>query len=420
MKSTILVLNLLLVFLLSTFAWAAAGEGRQADSKELARLQNVFAAKLYSRLSQHPGNLFLSPQSIASALSMTFLGARGDTAAEMAEVLDLKGLEPTGSNATGSSLRSLVLDTYASQYHLLNEPQKEGLELHIANALWVKANYLLKPDFIKGIKQGFGSGLEAVDFSNAPVASKKINDWVSDQTKGKIMDLISPAMLTPDTRLVLTNAIYFKAAWEEQFRKEATAKEKFHVSPGKDVDARMMKQVRFFKLARLEGFKLLEIPYKGRQASLLVLLPDKVDGLADVEKSLTAQNLDSWLKKSESARVSLSLPSFKNTSRFDLNEALSAMGMKKAFVAGRADFTGIADKPDEPLFIGMVVHKAFIDLNEEGTEAAAATALTMRAGAAMRQAEPVPFVADHPFLYMIRDNRTGGILFIGRLADPSA
>jgi serpin B len=181
----------------------------------------------------------------------------------------------------------------------------------------------------------------------------------------------------------------------------------------------MMKQTHFFGLAELEGFKLLVMPYKGGEASMLVLLPDKVDGLADLERSLSAEKLASWLEKSRSVRVALSIPKFKNTSALNLNNTLITLGMKKAFVFGQADFTGIANVPAEPLYIGLVIHKAFVDVNEEGTEAAAATAVGIRAHSAMRPAEPFPFVADHPFVYIIRSNRTGDILFMGRLTDPA-
>jgi len=410
---------LLFVFLLSIPASGSIDEGAYVQAEKLAQSQNAFATDLYAQLHQHPGNLFFSPQSIATALSMTFIGAKGDTSAEMAKVLHLQDLRSDNQNAT-LTLPGLVQEAYAEQRKLFNEPQQDGLELHLANGLWVKADYPLNSEFTKAIKENFKGSIEPVDFSNGPAARKKINGWVSDQTNDKIRDLIGPNAVTPNTRLVLTNAIYFKAAWETQFRKEASTKEKFHVSLNKDVDAEMMKQTHFFGLAELEGFKLLVMPYKGGEASMLVLLPDKVDGLADLERSLSAENLASWLEKSRSVRVALSLPKFKNTTELDLNDTLITLGMKKAFVVGQADFTGIANVPAEPLYIGLVIHKAFVDVNEEGTEAAAATAVTMRAGSAMRPAEPFPFVADHPFVYIIRSNRTGDILFMGRLTDPTA
>ena len=409
---------LLLVCLLSVSASGSLDEGSLADAKKLAQSQNAFATDLYGQLRRQRGNFFFSPFSSATALSMTFVGAKGDTATEMAKVLHLEDLHSENQN-TIIPLRTLVLESYAKQSKLFNEPHKDGFELHAANALWAKATYRLNPEFVTDIKENFDGNLESVDFNNEPAVRKKINGWVSDRTRDRIRNLIGPGVLTPATRLVLTNAIYFKAAWEAQFGKEATRKEKFHVSVDKNVDAEMMKQTHYFSLAELGGFKLLVIPYKDNEASMLVLLPDKVDGLADMEKSLTSENLAAWVEKSKSVRVALSLPRFKSTATFDLNKPLIALGMKKAFAAGQADFTGIANVPGEPLYIGMVIHKAFVDVNEEGTEAAAATAAVMRAGAAMRPAETIPFVADHPFVYIIRSNRTGDILFMGRLTDPT-
>jgi serpin B len=418
MNPAVAVVALLLLCLLSVPPAGAVEPRPSVDAETLARSQNAFATDLYAQLCRWQGNLFFSPYSIASAMSMIFVGARGDTATEMVRALHL-GILGSKDHDAIPALQVRVLDGYAKQREFLNAPRQEGLELHVANALWGKADYALNSEFVRGIKESFDGNLERVDFSNEAAACKRINGWVSDQTREKIRDLIGPGALTPDTRLVLTNAIYFKAAWQEQFQKGATRKETFHVSLGKDVDVDMMKQTRFLALAQLDGLRLLVIPYRNNEASMLVLLPDRVDGLAALEKSLTAEKLTSWVKKSQSVRVALSLPKFKNTSKFDLNNPLMALGMRKAFTAGQADFTGIAQVPAEPLYVGLVIHKAFVDVNEDGTEAAAATAVAMRAGSAMRPAEPVPFVADHPFVYIIRANRTGEILFMGRLSDPT-
>jgi serpin B len=409
----------LLVLLFSVPASGSPDRGNDTEAGKLAQSQNAFATDLYAQLRGQPGNLFFSPRSVATALSMTFVGAKGDTSTEMAKVLHLQALRSGTQNAT-LTLPGLVLDGYAEQQKLLfHEPVHDGLELHAANGVWLKADYPLKPEFGKAVTESFKGSLEPVDFSNEPAVRKKINSWVSDQTEHKIQDLIPANVLKPDTRLVLANAIYFKAVWQAKFEREATGKAKFHVSLNKDVDVDMMRQTRFFELAELEGFKLLVMPYKGNEASMVVLLPDKVDGLADLEMSLTAGKLASWLEKTKSVRVALSLPRFKSTSTLNLNNPLMDLGMKKAFSVGQADFTGIANVPGDPLYIGLVMHKAFVDVNEEGTEAAAATAVSMMAGAAMRPAEPVPFVADHPFVYIIRSTRTGGILFMGRLSDPT-
>jgi serpin B len=419
MKAILCIMLLGCVVLAVAGAAGPAAEDNAA-AKKLASAQNAFATDLYAQLRQDKGNLFFSPYSISSALGMTYVGAKGDTAGEMAKVLHLADLQPAEVDRS-RPLSTLATEAYAEQHKLFNQPRKEGLELHVANALWGKPNYAFNQDFVKSVKANFDGDLQGADFANEPAARKTINDWVAGATKDKIKDLIGPGVLTPATRLVLTNAIYFKAAWATQFAKEATRKAKFHLAADKDAEVDMMNDTDHYSLAELDGFKMLTIPYKDNQASMLILLPEKVDGLGDLEKTLTAEKLAAWIDKSKSAYMELSMPKFKCTCKFELSGQLTAMGMKLAFQAGKADFTGIANVPDEPLFIGAVIHKAFVDVSEEGTEAAAATAVVMLAGSAMQTPpKPVLFTADHPFIYVIRDNRTGDILFLGRLADPTA
>ncbi len=413
----IMKVSLLILVMLVTTSSFGAGQRTLPNASRLAEAQNRFATDLYAQLRQQPGNLFFSPESIATAMTMTYIGAKEETAAEMANVLHLIDLHRENQERA-LPLRTTVLEKYAEQTKCFSEQQRNVLEFHTANALWVKADYPLNRDFVKDVKDSFKATLEPVDFRDEPATRNRINGWVSDQTSSKIQNLIAPGLLKPDTRLVLTNAIYFRAAWEEQFRKGNTKKEKFHVSPVKDVDVEMMNQTHFCSLAELDGFRLLNIPYEKNQASLLILLPNEVDGLAALEGSITSEKLASWIEKSKSVSVALSLPKFKLSSKFELSSALTALGMRKAFMAGQANFTGIANVLNEPLYIGLAIHQAFVDLREEGTEAAAATAV-IAPTAAPRPAEPVSFVADRPFVYIIRDNRSGGILFMGRLADPS-
>ena len=386
------------------------------QAKKVASVQNAFAADLFAQLRTQPGNLFFSPYSIHTAMSMTYVGAGGETETELIKALHIDTLKPPDISAKYTQKATALIE-FAAMQKLFNAPVKDGLELHAANALWGQAGFAFKADYIKSIKDSFGGQLENVNFNDEPAARKTINDWVAAQTKDKIKDLIGPKALTPLTRLVLTNAIYFKAAWQEQFEKEATAKDKFHLSPDKDVDADMMHNTKHYGYAELEGFKMLSLPYKGNQASMLVLLPDKLDGLEAMEKSLSAAKLSDWAAKLKDAQVAVTLPKFKSICSFDLGTPLKAMGIKKAFTTA-ADFGGMTTKPEDALYISAVVHKAFVDVNEEGTEAAAATAVIMEAGMAMPE-KPVSFVADHPFVYVIRDNRTGDVLFMGRLADPS-
>jgi serpin B len=405
--------------LIASLAMAAAAENAATPPKEptpamktLAGEQNAFAVDLYARLQGQEGNLFFSPYSISTALTMTWAGAGGDTAGEMAKALHLPGEKDQAGAAIQASA------------DLQNRLQAVGggkFQLNVANALWGQQGYPFKDAYIGLIKANFGGGLEQVDFAQAEKTRLTINKWVEVQTKDKIKDLIGAGMLSPATRLVLTNAIYFKAVWADKFDKKATKKEPFHLAPGKTVQAELMDATRQYSLGQGDGAKVLEMPYAGLEVSMVIVLPDKPDGLAAVEKGLSAEKLTGWLGKLQGREVHLRLPRFKATKEFMLASELQALGVKLAFDSGKADFSGMAASAKEPLFIGEVIHKAFVDVNEEGTEAAAATAVMMFAGAAPREPEkPVEFIADHPFLFLIRDNRTGCILFMGRLANPKA
>ena len=407
-------------FILGCIALLAISGAARADValplSILSEANNEFATDLYGKLSTKSGNLFFSPYSIATALDMAFVGAKNDTATEIATMLHFEHLQASDN---ANMLRTTLLENI-KKHELLDRTQQDGMELHVANALWGKEGYPFKPDFIADIHDNFSSPFTPIDFSNEPAARGKINDWVEYQTKGKIKDLIAPGVLDPgSSRLVLTNAIYFKAAWAEQFEKAATQKSVFHVTPNQTIPTDMMNKVGYFSLARLDGFRLLNIPYKSNEASMIILLPDRADGIATIENSLTGEKIESWINQAKPIHVALSLPKFKVTDSFMLKDQLVALGMKRAFYAGLADFTGIADVPNDPLYINAVIHKAFIDVDEEGTEAAAATAVLMTANAAA-PGQPESFVADHPFLYMIRANHTGDILFIGRLVDPAS
>jgi serpin B len=256
-----------------------------------------------------------------------------------------------------------------------------------------------------------------VDFKQAEQARKTINSWVEEQTDQKIQDLLPPGVLNADSRLVLTNAIYFKARWEHEFSKSATKDAPFHLAARQQVMVPTMQRQARLRYGESGDVQVLELPYVGYQGlSMLILLPKKIDGLTDLEKALTSENLQKWSAGLKSRPVNVHLPKFKMTSDFDLADLLSSMGMSLAF-SDNADFSGMS--AEEPLAISAVIHKAFVDVNEEGTEAAAATAVAMRFGAAMpRPEEPIEFRADHPFVFLIRDSRTDAVLFLGRLVNP--
>jgi serpin B len=297
--------------------------------------------------------------------------------------------------------------------------EHNGYQLRVADALWAEQDESFLDSFLKLTKADYAAGFRKVDFKHAPEAVRvTINQWVAEQTAGKIKDLLQPGVLTPSTRLVLTNAIYFKGDWQMQFDKAQTREEEFHLSAGQSVQAPLMHIEGRFSYFNGSSFQALEIPYQSGDLSMIVLLPNDAAGLAALEQSLTAASVHQWLSQLRPVgKIVLTLPRFKMTNQFSLNGALTALGMRTAFDRTLADFSPMTGKRD--LWISAAIHKAYIDVNEEGTEAAAATAVVMRSMAMAREQPPIVFRADHPFLFVIRDNRSGAILFLGRLTDPT-
>jgi serpin B len=392
---------------LALSAQSQSAAGQSPDTAAVVKGNDAFAVDLYQQLSAKEGNLFFSPYSISNALAMTYAGARGQTAAEMERALHL----PLGQDKLHPAFGALVRQINGS-----GQPRKYALT--VANRLWGQKDYDFRQDFLKLTHDHYDAGLKEVDFSNAAEAARKeINAWVEEQTKDKIKELIKPNAFDKDTRLVLTNAIYFKAAWHYPFAKGATAPGKFLLPGNKAVEVPLMYQTIDAAYYYNGGsFALLDLPYKSGELSMVVLLPKDVDGLPALEKSLSADKLVAWMSKVGYAKVNLTLPKFKVTSEFMLNDALAALGMKLAFTE-LADFSGMTTR--DKLYISSVVHKAFIDVHEDGTEAAAATAMSTKVVFGIEPVvEPVTFRADHPFVYLIRDNRAGSILFMGRVANP--
>jgi len=397
------------------------------DTKALVEGNNAFALDLYAKLREQEGNLFFSPFSISTALGMTYAGARGETEAQMAKVLrfpsdevhiavqvEQQGFQaqkilhiPWPQEKLHPAFKALIED--------LNARQKKGAyELSVANALWGQKGYAWLDEFLKITRDNYGAGLREVDFvTDTEGARKTINDWVEKETKEKIKELVPAGVLDELTRLVLTNAIYFKGKWASQFEKEATQDAMFMPGGpgGEHLMVPTMHQTEDFGYMETEGFQALELPYVENELSMIVFLPKKMDGLAELEKSFTADNLAKWLPELHKQEVQVELPRFKMTSEFRLDQVLKSMGMTDAFSLPPADFSGMDGKKD--LFISAVLHKAFVDVNEEGTEAAAATAVVAVGGRVLER-----FRADHPFLFLIRDNRTGSILFMGRVTNP--
>jgi serpin B len=380
-----------------------------SDQTAVVEGNNEFAVALYGKLCSQDGNLFFSPESISTALAMTYAGARSDTATEMAKTLHF-ALPPDRLHpAMGALLSGL-------------NASHDNYQLRVANALWAQQDYKFRDDFLKLTESDYGAGSNQVDFSGATEAARlTINQWVEQKTSDKIKDLLKPGVLNPATRLVLTNAIYFKADWLAQFQKAHTADENFYLSTAhKNVTASLMHRTGSYNYFNGGTFQALEILYKSGDLSMIVFLPKDVDGLPAFEQSLTPSNTRQWLSQLQPVpRVIVTFPKIKVTEQFELGRTLASMGMPAAFKLGAADFSGMTGNRE--LFLSAVIHKAFIDVNEAGTEAAAATAAVM-VGMAMRAPDrtpPTEFRADHPFLFLIRDNRSGSILFMGRVTDPT-
>lgn len=379
----------------------------------IAKSNNAFAPELWGVLRAAKGNLAVSPASITTALAMTWGGARGDTADEMKKVLHFEGAPDDVLSSAGGLLRAWNTGT-------------GPMTLRAANRLFGETSYSFEKSFLDRTQSVFGAPLEGVDFiKNAEVARKKINGWVAHETQDRIKELVPPKGVDESTRLVLVNAIYFKGQWAEPFQEAATRPAPFFVAQAqKPGSVATMHRSDSFGFAARDGVKVLEVPYQGSEASMVFVLPDEPYGLEAVEQKLTGATIEGWTRGLQHQQVNVALPRFQidPPSSISLSDALQALGMKRAFARGAADFTGIASprNPEERLYIGNVFHKAFVKLDEKGTEAAAATAVVMALeGAVMPTEPPREFKADHPFLFFLRDTRSGMILFMGRVADPS-
>jgi serine protease inhibitor len=360
-----------------------------------------FALDLYARLSSEEGNLFLSPHSISTAVAMTYAGARGNTATQMAHVLHFP-LEPERLHPALAELASSVKAAGADS----------RCTLHLTNALWGQQGYGFLDEFLALNRKHYDAAFREVDFvRETEQARQTINTWVAQHTQKVIKELLQNGDLDAADVLVLTNAVYFKGDWASRFDRELTQEAPFRISKDDQVVVPMMQQIRQFPFASGDDLDVLELPYAGDRLSMVFLLPKRVDGLMAVEGSLSTESIEQWLGALRQQPVRVSLPRFALSFRIDLAKTLAAMGMSDAFSGGRADFSGMTGRRD--LFIGKVIHQAQMEVNEEGTEAAAATAVTMRKSPAIPT-----FVADHPFLFLIRDKQTGNILFMGRVVNP--
>jgi serpin B len=338
---------------------------------------------------------------------MAYAGAAGTTKSEMAAVLRF----PHKPQRVHESYRALLRCLGAAA-------SRGSYRLSIAERLWGQEGTTFRAPFLKVTREQYGAQLEALDFVGAPEPSRQtINSWVSEKTEGKISDLLAPGSIDHLTRLVLTNAVYFYGFWAAPFDTMATNVEPFHVSPSKTVDVPLMHRKGKYSLSRAGDLSILEMPYRSENLTMVVVLPDSVTGLDGLEARLSAAALEEWLAALRPPkRVDVYLPRWRFTSRFILNEPLRALGMVSAFDPHVADFSGMDGKRD--LFVSLVAHQAYVDVNEKGTEAAAASATVMTLGVEVESTPPV-FRADHPFLFLIRDKLTGCVLFLGRVVNPA-
>jgi len=405
MKTKLILISeiILTLCMLSSYVFADV----QNDLQQVVKGNNSFCFDLYHQLMSEQGNLFFSPYSISTALAMTYAGACGETEKQMADVLHF------------TSSQDMLHSNYSKLQSDLNSIEEKGeVQLNIANSLWLQKGDPFLDSFLSLNKKYYDAGLYFVDFINANnKARDEINSWVVDETHNKIKNLLKPPLPYKETSLILCNAIYFKGNWLTRFDKTQTMDKDFFLTNDNIIQVSMMLQKSEYRYIDYGSFEGLELPYEGNDLSMIIFLPKEIEGLSELEKYLFADKVLLWidqLMKTYDREVVVTIPKFKTVCEFELAPSLSDMGMPAAF-SPSADFSGINGKHD--LFISNVIHKAFVDVNEEGTEAAAATTVVMLKSVAM-PSKPLEFRADHPFLFLIRENQTGSILFIGRIVDP--
>jgi len=372
------------------------------DVRDVINTNNQFAFDLYSRYKSNDGNIFFSPYSISSALAMTYEGAKGKTAEEIQSVFHF----PKDDSVRRNSF--LAINNQINKEH-------EQYELHTANALWAQKKYSFLEEYLKVIKDYYGGETRNLDFINENGESCRIiNSWVEEQTNYKIRNMISS--LDRKTRLLITNAVYFKGKWLEQFEKSDTEKRDFRISLESIIKVETMRlSAKEFYYAETDRLQVLELPYEGKELSMLIILP-KDDDLGTVEISLGSRELSDLERMLSREEVDVYLPKFKLETRYFMSADLVAMGMPTAF-GENADFSGMTGEKD--LYISQVIHQAFVNVNEEGTEAAAATVVRMGVTGIEAAKIRKVFKADHPFIFLIHDNETGNILFLGRVSNPA-
>lgn len=378
-------------------------------TKKAAAGINAFTADLWAQLpADRAGeNTFVSPWSVAVALSMAYAGARNKTAAEMRKVLRSDLAPKTHHDALGAQIKGLT-DT----------GEDKAYELIAANSLWPHQSFAVRPEYVKSLERHYGVGVRSLDYTQpASVNAKIINGWVKHWTQGKIPNLLSASALSPTTRLVLVNTLYFKGTWVKPFKKSLTQPAPFHVADGVPIQVPMMRQTDHYRMLSKPAYEALRLPYRGKRIVMEIVLPKKKTGLATVEKALVQNQMRTGLQRAPSQRVRVYLPRFDMRTHILLKETLKRMGLNRTLSLKKADFSGIAPPTGEGFCIDEAIHEAVVEVNEEGTVASAATALVMKAGAAPMQ--PKVFRVDRPFFFLLRDRVTGAVLFAGRVVKPT-
>jgi serpin B len=392
------------------FLVTAVSDDTSEDIPAIVSGNTAFAFDLYHVLTTLDENVFFSPFGVSAALAMTFAGARAETEAQMADVLHLTVARDEIHRVFGDLVEAAEDAAHPERWY-----QRARIDLEMANAVWGQEGYRFLDAFLDTLDDAYGARLRCVDFSGDLEGTRRtINEWVSRQTRGRIEDLLALGVLTPFTRLVLTNAVYFLGEWAEAFDPEDTRDGDFHRFDDTAVRAPMMSRVTDFGYAQGDGFQVVELPYWGETLGMVIVLPDS-GWFDEIEGALSEPWFADMVVQLETRRVSLWLPKFRVETKYDLAKVLPAMGMPDAFDADAADFSGMDGTRE--LFIGNVIHQAFVEVGEEGTEAAAATAVVVRATG--MPTPPIEFRVDRPFIFAIRDLGTGSVLFLGRITDPS-
>ncbi len=417
-----IIIAALLCLIVLSFQGGTA-QAAQDDAGAIVRGNNAFALELYSRLQGREGNIFFSPYSISLSLAMADAGARGDTAEQISEALHFPG-----SGRLHKAFSRLVADISPA------DRERQGTKLRVANGLWAQKGYPFLESFIGLLNRYYRVKPGHADFLLEPeVAREEINTFIEEKTGGRIKEMLRPGALDMATRLVLVNAIYFRGRWRNRFERSATREAPFLTAPDRKVTVPMMSRTGEYNYMEDELLQAIELPYDDGRLSMVVLLPKgkggatssssllggagtgAYAGVGGIEKRLDLKHLNGWIGKMEKRDVSVYLPRFRAVYGIDLKNVLTALGIRDAFDSARADFSGMdGRKGKDGLYISLALHRASVEVDEEGTKASAATVLSMTI-----RGMPAIFRADHPFLFLIRDNHTGGILFMGRVVEPA-